>query len=321
MKGIPFISITNYISLKISFWLSLIIKKPLVWGSPFAISIETYSGCNLLCPQCPTGKGLIHRKKPLMDPIIFDTLIAQIPKASYYCQLFFQGEPLLDKHLEEKIKKLSNKNKYTVVSTNAQLITHERAKSLVASGLSKIIVSMDGASESQYVLYRKNGSLKKTIQAIEFLSKEKKRQKTKHPIIEVQTVVNRHNEIDLREIKNISSQAGANKFSLKSMQIYGSAEIPYWQSTNKRWQRYRQINGQWESIKKRKRACFRIFSTLVISSDGQTAVCCYDKSLEFQIENISHSGIREIWKGPAMTKFRQQMLIKKFPSICYNCND
>ena len=50
---------------------------------------------------------------------------------------------------------------YTIVSTNAQALTPEIAHDLVDAGLSRIIVSMDGLTQTSYNAYRVGGSLEK----------------------------------------------------------------------------------------------------------------------------------------------------------------
>ena len=84
-------------------------------------------------------------------------------------QFYFQGEPLLNPHLSEMIRSASDAGLYTIVSTNAQALDRETAKRLVASGLRRIIISMDGLSQEAYEAYRQGGDVEKTKAAIRYL--------------------------------------------------------------------------------------------------------------------------------------------------------
>ena len=53
----------NIFIVKLSYILSILLKKPVVWGKPWYVSIEPASVCNLSCPQCPVGAGEIARGK------------------------------------------------------------------------------------------------------------------------------------------------------------------------------------------------------------------------------------------------------------------
>ena len=53
----------NFFLIRASRVLSLLLRRPIVWGMPFFISIEPASLCNLECPQCPTGTGDIKRDR------------------------------------------------------------------------------------------------------------------------------------------------------------------------------------------------------------------------------------------------------------------
>ena len=55
-KHLSFHRVLNITKLYSSFLISRIIKKPIVWGMPFTVSIEPTTACNLSCPECPSGK-------------------------------------------------------------------------------------------------------------------------------------------------------------------------------------------------------------------------------------------------------------------------
>ena len=47
--------LVNLMGVYSSYQISKFLKKPLVWGRPFAMSIEPTTACNLGCTECPSG--------------------------------------------------------------------------------------------------------------------------------------------------------------------------------------------------------------------------------------------------------------------------
>ena len=93
----------NVIKILTSFSLSRIIHKPIVWGMPITYSVEPTNFCNLKCPECPSGTGELTRQLGFLSVGDFKKIIDEINQTGFYVQLFFQGEPYLNKKLGEMI--------------------------------------------------------------------------------------------------------------------------------------------------------------------------------------------------------------------------
>jgi MoaA/NifB/PqqE/SkfB family radical SAM enzyme len=156
-----------------------------VWVSrfPFALSIEPTNHCQLSCAECPTGMKELSRRKGYMNIELYEKLIKSVYKHSFYVNLYFQGEPLLHPQIEQMITIARKHRIYIVLSTNGQSINEEMAEKLVISGLSKIIISMDGFSNETYTQYRKNGDVEKVKSGIIALIQAKKMHRKKKPKI------------------------------------------------------------------------------------------------------------------------------------------
>jgi len=89
----------NAIKIIGSFHLSRILGRPIVWGMPISYSIEPTNHCNLQCPECPSGLGTLTRPLGLLKTDDFNKLIDEINDTGFYIQLFFQGEPYINKNL------------------------------------------------------------------------------------------------------------------------------------------------------------------------------------------------------------------------------
>ena len=90
-------------------------------GMPVAISTELTNNCNLDCPECLSGSGLMNRDRGFMDIELFDSLISEVGDYLYNINLYFQEEPMLHPFFFTFIERCRNIN--SVVSTNGHFLT------------------------------------------------------------------------------------------------------------------------------------------------------------------------------------------------------
>jgi len=313
-----FLRFFNLMSIVLSYIYSVLFKKVKVAPMPFSINIEPTNKCQLSCPECPTGMNQIPVNKGEMNLNVFEKLISSIYKQVFYINLYFQGEPLLNKHIIDMIKLARKHRMYVVLSTNAQIIDEKRAEELVLSGLSKIIVSMDGITNSSYQKYRVGGQLTKVKDAIVLLNKAKQQYRKNKLRIVAQFLVNRYNE---HEISEFLQWAKNNKVkpTLKSMQLYSDFTfLPQ----NEKFRRYSFVNNNWVLKRSKKNRCFRIWKQCVIRYNGDVLPCCFDKYAQYVVGNINEENLSNIWLSEKFTSFRYNILMNKNSVLmCTNCKE
>ena len=82
----------NVIKIILSFSVSRIIRKPIVWGIPISYSIEPTNHCNLKCPECPSGLGALTRPLGLLNFDDFKNWIDQIKDTGFYVCTLLRSE-------------------------------------------------------------------------------------------------------------------------------------------------------------------------------------------------------------------------------------
>src|SRR5690242_2032898 len=147
-----------------SYYYSRMRNKPDQWGLPIAVSIEPTTSCNLRCPECPSGLRSFTRPTGMLKTPLFQSAIDQLAPTLAYLIFYFQGEPYLHPQLLDMVGYASSKNIYTATSTNAHFLTEETARKTVASGLDRLIISIDGSTQDVYESYRIGGILDKVIE-------------------------------------------------------------------------------------------------------------------------------------------------------------
>lgn len=322
-KHLTFRRVTNLFLLQTSYLYSKNFKKNVIWGKPMSVSIEPTTACNLACPECPSGLKQFTRPTGKVDLQKNEELLDQIKKSVFYITYYFQGEPFLHPQFLELIKAAKKRKIYTSTSTNAHFIDRKKADEIVASGLDRLIISIDGASQKTYENYRINGKLDKVLEASKHLVEAKKTAKSTTPHLIFQFLVVKPNEQDIPEIHQIAKEIGIDEVRLKSAQVYdyknGNPLIP----ENIKYSRYKKNSDGTYSFKyKLANNCWRMWSSCVFTWDLKVVPCCFDKDAHHILGDTAHEDFQLIWKSKSYKTFRTAVLNNRSQiDICKNCSE
>lgn len=312
----------NTISIILSFNLSKLIRKPIVWGMPLSYSIEPTNHCNLKCPECPSGLGSLTRPLGLLKLNDFKNWIDQIKDKGFYVQLFFQGEPYINKHLPEMIKYTEQNKVYISISTNGHFITKKNIDHILANAPDKIIYSVDGLDEESYQKYRVGGTFKQADEGLRLLIKQRNKLKQKRPFVEFQFIVMKQNEHQVEDVKEYCKDVGVDKLVFKTMQISSYENALKFLPTNPKYRRYKIADESFEMKNGMKNHCFALWRTSVITWDGKVVPCCFDKDARHSLGNLNGKSFSDIWTSNEYQKFRQSVLTNRSQNdICRNCTE
>ncbi len=317
MRKLTFHRLWNYGKILISYRISLFSKRPVIWSGPFSLSFETASVCNLRCPECITGAGLTNRNNKLLSRE-FVSRKTQLHKShAFYCNLYFQGEPFLNPDIFDAIKTAVSANYYTVISTNGHFLKEDQCYKIIESELHRIIISLDGSDKESYQSYRAGGSFEAVIKGIQRLASLKKAKGSPFPYLVIQFLVNKINENQLDQARTLSKKLGADELQFKSMQIYSSKGMSEFLPGKKQFRRYDSAGR----LVKKPSNCFRLWSHMVYTSDGEAVLCCYDKEPNYPLGNKEENSM-DIWRSERMQSFRKKILMgTDTPDICGNCGE
>lgn len=291
-----------------------------VWGKPLSLTVEPTNYCNLHCPECPTGNNTTQRKKGYLNVHDYKKIIDSASPWLLYHMVYFQGEPFLHPHIFEMLQYAHQKKIYTCTSTNGHYITNANAQKIIESGLNRIIISVDGITQDTYEKYRQGGELEKVITGIKILSELKRKYQTKNPQIIIQFLVFRFNEHQIKDIKSLGKNIGANKVEIKTAQIDPSYNNLNLLPQNRKYSRYTYTNNQINIKSHLKNRCFRIWSTLVITWDGNVIPCCFDKDANHRMGHIHKKSLWQIWQSAEFKAFRYKIIKnRKSIKMCNNC--
>lgn len=305
----------NLIKLLMSYGLSIITKRPLIWGMPAAINIEISSRCNLSCPECFKGAGRLNRDEGLMNIQMFEKIISELKSYLFNINLYFQGEPMLHPEFFSFVTIAEGIG--ITLSTNGHFFSDENIGKLISSGIRKVIVPVDGMDQYTYEKYRRGGNLNVVLEGIRMLSQAKAKNKSSLKI-EIQCLVNRYNQQQISDFKEFARKTGS-KLKLKSMQVI-TGNFDEWLPECNKYRRYIKKNNKYRLKGKLKSRCLRLWLNPVITWDGNVLPCCFDKTAYYSFGNIAGASFREVWEGERNRTFRNKFLIeRKKIEICKNC--
>jgi len=313
---------TNILKIVTSFTLSKITRKPVVWGMPVSYSIEPTNHCNLKCPECPSGLGTLTRPLGLLKLEDFKNFVDEVKDTGFYVQLFFQGEPYINKQLPQMIKYAQEQNMYVSISTNGHFINKENVNYILDNAPDKLIYSVDGLDEESYQNYRIGGTFEQADSGLRALVNRKKEQGKKYPFIEFQFIVMKQNEHQVDEVLEYGKNVGVDKVVFKTMQVSSYENAVKFLPSNKKYRRYKVENGSFKIKNGIKNHCFALWRTSVITWDGRVVPCCFDKDANFELGMVDGRGFKAVWSSDEYYNFRKRVLdSRKSVNMCTNCTE
>ncbi len=300
----------------ISYIKSTATGRAFISGMPVSAGVELTNHCNLNCPGCNAGSGLMTRERGFMNIGLFDKIVTELAPYLLYLRLYFQGEPMMHPHFFSFLEISRNIN--TILSTNGHFLSKENAGRIVRSGLNKIIVPIDGIDQKTYSSYRVNGDLSIVLDGLRNLTEA--REKASSALdVEIQFLVNRRNEHQISSVRHLAREMKAS-LKLKSMQIINEGDFETWLPSKPHFARYRKKNGIYSIKSRLPNRCARLWFNPVITWDGKVVPCCFDKNADHIMGDINERSFREIWEGTEYRKFRERILTsRKSIKICQNC--
>ena len=307
-------------------YISKTFKTPYVLGFPESILIEPTNLCNLKCPLCPTGSGKTKRDKGFLSFKNFRKVIDDVGDYVYHLTLNNCGEPFLNKDIFSMISYAKGKGLTINLATNAQLIDRSCAGKIVDSGLDRIVISLDGATQESYERYKIGGSLQKVIDAIKFIRQARNEKTLATPSIEIQFIIMKHNEDEAEAVKKLAKTLRADRLVFKKLcDLHGIPEdlegmeglLPRRPADRA----YKTEGGRvkWNSDREDKNFCAMAWNYPAVNWNGSLYPCCFNFE-SFNLGNVLESGFRTLWNARKFMVLRRNIRRSKSSlAVCSTC--
>ncbi len=125
------------------------------------VTIEPTNVCNLECPVCETGAGVLGRPGGHMTLDQFRTIIDKVGAHTNTLMFYFMGEPFLNRQSYEMIRHAKQRGiPYVQTCTNGDAVNPEK---LVDCGIDEVSFQIGGTSQETHQVYRVNSNLERVL--------------------------------------------------------------------------------------------------------------------------------------------------------------
>ena len=317
-----------YLFSKLSNFAKLWISSNVVLLPPTSLMIEPTNICNLKCPLCPTGLGVLNRAKRSMTFDEYKMIIDQVKGHVKEIVLWHYGEPFVNKHILAMIGYATQRKISIITSTNGHFFqSPEYCERVVRSGIQRIIVAIDGADQEAYEKFRVGGNFDKVIQGVKWLGEAKKKLKSKTPYIEMQFIVMKHNQHQKQQMKDLAQNLEVDYFIEKEVGIHPedptffNMRDQFLPKEQEGWF-YRDENGFSQINGTVPNYCEWPYRYAVINSDGTVVPCSLDIHSDHIMGNVLKEDFLTIWRGKEYQSFRKQIRSdRKSIDMCRVCTN
>lgn len=195
-------------------------------GYPQEAHLEVSARCNLRCVMCPLTHSPDHwpgGRPAILPPELFARLRPIFPTL-VRAQLFGLGEPLLNRHLDDYIRELSDAGVEVWFTTNATLIDDRRADELARAGAGRIAVSADGATAETFEAIRRRGRFPDLLRGLEALGRAARRHGRPH--LTLNFVAMASNLAELPAMARLCGETGVAELNVEPLYDWGQGYPP-----------------------------------------------------------------------------------------------
>ena len=294
-----------------------------VRSAPYILFLEPLYYCNLDCPLCDRQLFPDARRKDAgrLALGLFDRILDEIGDYLFQCQIFGQGEPLLDWPLTRQIIERCHRRRiFTLVSTNCTLIDPAIAREMLTCGLDYLVLAIDGITQQSFEVYRVGGLLDDAMNGMKLVLDLRRKLRSKTSI-EWQFLVHRGNVEEMADAKALAKDLGVYiRFAPLGGMEWNSELENQWLPHHCDWNALpaepHKPMYNWP--------CYFLWRSLVLNSNGKVARCLLYQNVS-QYADLRHMSVKEAYNHPSAQRARQ--LFSKsavpegeFPPPCCNCS-
>ncbi|MEW6599773.1 MAG: radical SAM protein [Nitrospirota bacterium] len=303
---------------------------------PWTLDIEPTVSCNLRCVMCHSNK--IRDKREIKN-MTFESFVKIIDSVPTLLRVTIQGmgEPLLSPDFIRMVSYASQNDIAVTTTLNATFINKEIARKIIESGISRIYISLDGATKETYENIRVGAVFEKTLEGIRNLVAARK--KKGRPFIDLWMVGIGDNIHELPLMVDLAAELNVDSLTLQP-------DVTYWGKDEFREKiRRKSLSNQGKAVAElveeaQKKAeekglnfvyvrktrftpgnpCVWPWQAGFISTDGRMVPCCLLADPDIiNFGNVLDIPFKEIWNGDRIKELRRTIKEGKLNHYCRDC--
>jgi radical SAM protein with 4Fe4S-binding SPASM domain len=286
--------------------------------------VEPTTQCNLKCPLCPVPAHM-HRPGIHMSQHTYREVVDAIKGHAKLMALWNFGEPFLNPEIFDMIRYAEERNVPVRVSTNSTFLEDREIDKIFESGLSSIIVCLDGASAATHERYRIGSSFEQVKAGIHRLGHRRHAAGRRKPHIRLQTLVFSYNEHEIDQMIDLAEAMRVDQLALKNVSL-GSWVKEHLRERmarkmlpkDEKYRKYR-VDEEGVELKIQDAVCSWAYENGVVLANGDVTTCCYDADGDHVFANVHRDGgLMTILRSEKMREVRDQIAARELP-LCRTC--
>lgn len=184
------------------------------------VYIEPTNQCNLDCVTCM--RNVWDEPPGRMSEAVFQRILEGVRSVQPIPSVFFGGfgEPLTHPRILEMVEGAHRAGALVELITNGILLTEAMLKGLIAAGLDRLWVSLDGATPESYADVRLGAALPEVIANLRRFKELRGSMNNVPPFLGIAFVAMQRNIADLPELVKLGKNLGADLFSITNVLPY-----------------------------------------------------------------------------------------------------
>jgi len=306
------------------------------------VFMDQNNKCNLKCRMCgfsdPRAGALPKFDLPMA---LFEKIVDQVLPRARYLALSCMTEALMTRDFSERLHVLRRAQvPFTELITNGTLLTDRIIEAILAVPLSRIAVSIDGATKETFETVRVGANFETVIANVRRFSEMKAQAGATLPELRINHVVSELNEaefplfldlaeslspqaIDVRTIVRMSDAVdrGPSDESffvrVREMRELLDAWCARTGIRNEGYLRPQEANIEIFTSTGERLTCQRAWNTVAIHANGDVLPCI--SWTRPPVGNLALQSFDEIWRGEAAEAIRREFEAKKPGIDCLHC--
>ncbi|MDA9776188.1 radical SAM protein [Paracoccaceae bacterium] len=293
------------------------IEEVIPLATPLTLFVDPSDACNFKCKFCPTSdrKLMKHVGRPWkqMSLELFHKIASdmkEFPQKVEVLRMYKDGEPLINKNFIDMIKhakkeKVANRIDTT---TNASLLTMQKANLLADAGLDRINISIYGTNSTQYRDFSNTkAEYERIVENVKYFDSISGKCEV------LVKISGDHLSLDEKKLF-------LDTFGNHCDKIYIEHVMSCWPNFELG-ELVNQDVGIYGQEVKEVDACPYPFYSMSINSDGVVSLCFLDWSRKLVIGDVKRQSVKEVWQSTEMKKYQRMFLEgnRKGHPICGEC--
>ncbi len=298
---------------------------------PSDVALEITNICNARCFYCPLyqeNDNALKYPRGYMDMGLFGKIIDEISAWPVKPSIYMDnaGEPLLDKHFEERIEYCASRYiaGSIILQTNAQFLDEHKSKILLDAGISHILPAFDGAQKETFEKHRVGCDYETVLNNILTFARlrDEKKARTTIQIKYMCTRQNMNETVDAWKLFREHLNPEKDRFQVEVTHTWNEENL------KKSPHIIAAVNS-----KNILRPCRMAFSYLPVFVNGHVGGCSLDYNNNLAGEpfgDANKDSLEKIWYGRKFSSLRKKInFIMKYPQLppaamllprkCRNC--